>query len=44
MTDSSNRVDPALATGNRQQLAGYRATHVKWEAAAGVATLTLNRP
>ena len=44
MTDSSNRVDPALAAGNRQQLAGYRATHVKWEAAAGVATLTLNRP
>ena len=44
MTDIANRVDPALTAGNRQQLAGYRATHFKWEAEAGVATLTLNRP
>ncbi len=38
------RVDPALAAGNRKQLAGYRATHFAWTAADGVATLTLNRP
>jgi enoyl-CoA hydratase/carnithine racemase len=44
MTATANRVDPALTAGNRQQLAGYRATHFKWEAEAGVATLTLNRP
>ena len=44
MTDTEHRVDPALTAGNRQQMAGYRATHFKWEAEAGVATLTLNRP
>lgn len=44
MNDSTERVDPALAAGNRQQLAGYRATHFRWEAAGGVATVTLNRP
>ena len=44
MTDTTTRVDPALTAGNRQPLAGYRATHVMWEAADGVATLTLNRP
>jgi enoyl-CoA hydratase/carnithine racemase len=44
MTDTPTRVDPALIQGNRQQLAGYRANHFKWEAAEGVATLTLNRP
>jgi enoyl-CoA hydratase/carnithine racemase len=44
MTDTTIRVDPALTAGNRQPLAGYRAIHFKWEAAEGVATLTLNRP
>ncbi|MES2994147.1 MAG: enoyl-CoA hydratase family protein [Pseudomonadota bacterium] len=38
------RVDPALAAGNRKSLAGYRATHFAWTAADGVATVTLNRP
>jgi enoyl-CoA hydratase/carnithine racemase len=44
MTATAHRVDPALTAGNRQPLAGYCATHFKWEAEAGVATLTLNRP
>jgi len=44
MTDTSTRVDPALIQGNRQKLAGYRASHFEWSAAEGVATLTLNRP
>ncbi len=30
--------------GNRSQLAGYQASHFRFEVAAGVATLTLNRP
>ena len=41
MTD---RLDPALAAGNRQLLADYQATHFAWQAAAGVVTITLNRP
>ena len=41
MTD---RLDPALAAGNRQLLADYPATHFAWHAVAGVATITLNRP
>ncbi|MES2098834.1 MAG: enoyl-CoA hydratase family protein [Pseudomonadota bacterium] len=41
---TADRVDPALIAGNRQLLAGYRATHFNWEASDGVATLTLNRP
>ena len=44
MSDSTERVDPALLAGNRKQLAGYRATHFKWEAEGAVATVTLNRP
>ena len=44
MTATAHRVDPAPTAGNRQLLAGYSATHFKWEAEAGVATLTLNRP
>jgi enoyl-CoA hydratase/carnithine racemase len=44
MNDSTDRVDPALVAGNRKQLAGYRATHFKWEVSGAVATLTLNRP
>ncbi|AEG92905.1 enoyl-CoA hydratase family protein [Ramlibacter tataouinensis] len=38
------RLDPALAAGNHQFLADYQARHFKWEAAGGVATITLNRP
>jgi len=38
------RVDPALLHGNRRPLAGYRATHFRWEVAERVATVTLNRP
>ena len=44
MTETTTRIDPALTAGNRQQLAGYRASHFMWQAADGVATLTLNRP
>ena len=44
MNASTERVDPALAAGNRRQLAGYRAMHFLWEAREGVATVTLNRP
>jgi enoyl-CoA hydratase/carnithine racemase len=44
MNASTERVDPALAAGNRKQLAGYRATHFLWEVKEGVATITLNRP
>ena len=40
----TERLDPALAAGNRQQLAGYQAQHFHWQAAGGVATITLNRP
>jgi enoyl-CoA hydratase/carnithine racemase len=44
-TDRANdRVDPSLVAGNRRQLAGYQATHFKWEANGPVATITLNRP
>jgi enoyl-CoA hydratase/carnithine racemase len=39
-----DRVDPALAAGNRKALAGYRATHFLWEVKDAVATVTLNRP
>src|SRR6476659_2122837 len=44
MSDSTERVDPALAAGNRKQLAGYRAEHFLWRLEDGVATITLNRP
>jgi enoyl-CoA hydratase/carnithine racemase len=45
MSDSTDeRLDPALAAGNRQQLAGYRAEHFLWQVEGGVATVTLNRP
>jgi enoyl-CoA hydratase/carnithine racemase len=37
-------LDPALAAGNRKQLADYRATHFLWEVKGAVATITLNRP
>jgi len=41
---SEHSLDPALAAGNRKQLAGYAATHFQWQVDAGVATITLNRP
>jgi enoyl-CoA hydratase/carnithine racemase len=44
MNASTERVDPALAAGNRKQLAGYRAEHFLWDVREGVATVTLNRP
>ncbi|HET8746567.1 MAG TPA: enoyl-CoA hydratase family protein [Ramlibacter sp.] len=44
MNDSTERVDPALAAGNRKALAGYRAQHFLWQVQEGVATVTLNRP
>lgn len=44
MSETSERVDPALAAGNRRQLAGHRATHFLWEVREKVATVTLNRP
>ena len=44
MTDRDDRLDPALAAGNRRALAGYRAAHFRWEVRDAVATLTLNRP
>lgn len=44
MNASTERVDPALAAGNRKQLAGYRAGHFLWQVQEGVATVTLNRP
>jgi len=42
--ETTERVDPALAAGNFKPLADYRATHFEFAVAAGVATLTLNRP
>jgi enoyl-CoA hydratase/carnithine racemase len=39
-----DRVDPALAAGNRLTLAGYAARHFGWRVREGVATITLNRP
>ena len=44
MSDSTERVDPALAAGNRKQLADYRAAHFQWDVQGAVATITLNRP
>lgn len=38
------RVDPSLEAGNRRPLAGYKATHFRWEVDGPVATITLNRP
>ncbi len=40
----TSHIDPALVAGNRKPLAGYRATHFRWEAPDGVAKITLNRP
>jgi 2,4-dienoyl-CoA reductase-like NADH-dependent reductase (Old Yellow Enzyme family)/enoyl-CoA hydratase/carnithine racemase len=35
MNASTERVDPALAAGNREQLAGYRAEHFLWQVEGG---------
>jgi enoyl-CoA hydratase/carnithine racemase len=43
-TEDRQRVDPALAAGNRRELAGYQARHFAWEVRDAVATVTLNRP
>lgn len=40
----SEHLDPALAAGNQQALAGYAARHFQWHCDGGVATITLNRP
>lgn len=40
----TERLDPALAAGNRRELAGYPARHFDWQCEGGVATITLNRP
>ena len=40
---SEYAIDPALAAGNHQQLAGYEARHFLWQVAGGVATVTLDR-
>jgi enoyl-CoA hydratase/carnithine racemase len=44
MNDSTERVDPALAAGNRKALAGWRASHFLWQVHEGLATITLTRP
>jgi len=40
----SNAMQPALAAGNTETLAGYRAQHFLWSVSGRVATVTLNRP
>ena len=42
--DTPQRMDPALARGNRFEAGAYAAKHFLWQVADGVATLTLNRP
>lgn len=44
MTKTHERVDPALAAGNRKSFAGYQAKHFQWEVKDAVATVTLDRP
>jgi enoyl-CoA hydratase/carnithine racemase len=44
MNAPNDRVDPALAAGNRTTLSGYAARHFGWQVGEGVATITLNRP
>ena len=41
---TSTDIDPGLLAGNRRAVAGYAATHFRWEVQAAVATITLNRP
>ncbi len=40
----SDRLDPALAAGNRRPAAGYEARHFGWRVEGRVATVTLDRP
>jgi enoyl-CoA hydratase/carnithine racemase len=40
----NDRVDPALAAGNRITLAEHRAQHFQWQVQGGVGCITLNRP
>ncbi len=42
--DGTRGIDPALLAGNRRSLAGHAARHVRFEVAARVATITLDRP
>jgi enoyl-CoA hydratase/carnithine racemase len=44
MNDTAPRVDPALAAGNRVEMAGHAARHFGWQVDQGVATVLLNRP
>ena len=44
MSKTHERVDPALAAGNRKSFAGYQAQHFQWAVKDAVATVTLNRP
>jgi enoyl-CoA hydratase/carnithine racemase len=37
-------IDPGLLAGNRKPMAGYAATHFRWQVSERVATITLNRP
>ena len=41
---AADRIDPALAEGNRRPLAAYPARNFGWQVQGRVATLTLNRP
>jgi enoyl-CoA hydratase/carnithine racemase len=40
----NDRVDPALAGGNRVTLAEHRAQHFQWQVQGRVGCITLNRP
>jgi enoyl-CoA hydratase/carnithine racemase len=44
MNELQDRLDPALAAGNRCLLAGYSARHFRWTVEGTVATITLDRP
>jgi enoyl-CoA hydratase/carnithine racemase len=45
MNDATpDRLDPALAAGNRRPLAGYEAKQFLWQASGGIARITLDRP
>jgi enoyl-CoA hydratase/carnithine racemase len=44
MSNGTDRLDPALAAGNRKSLATYEARHFLWQVEQGVATIILNRP
>ncbi|HVZ46433.1 MAG TPA: enoyl-CoA hydratase family protein [Ramlibacter sp.] len=44
MNSKDNRIDPGLVAGNTRPAAGYEAKHFLWKVAAGVASITLDRP